>query len=538
MFAVPGWNVPSSALATQTAEPTQRKAEQAKSAKEKQRAAKNSNGANKTPLGKRRSANGDDGVEDVKPEKLEGKKSKSKRKEKKKDDGGVNGVKVTDDNLQVLYEKIVEGKSAAGSGEGTVRISGKKKRKRNKKGRDNSGHDAGATGTSRSGDAKGKNVASVEQSASTIAPTEPASQPTDRPPRKKHKKSNDNKTNDPPTSLDDSLPTPIPAAVVPLSNIPALTPLQQKMRAKLTSARFRHLNESLYTTPSATSFDLFRTHTDMFNDYHAGFRQQVQIRPQHNGKPSHKMPAVPEGDLRPLPRPPPTYTCTIADLGCGDAKIASTLTPLSKSQNLNLVILSYDLNNASNPSFVTEADVANLPLLPESVDIAVFCLALMGTNYLDFIEEAYRVLRTGGELWIAEIKSRFTIPDTNGPNSNHAAKKNKKKKAGAEDDDLPLNKGKIGVKKPDESGDFDDFELGDDNGNRPLEGNDGAILPEVYRPFIAALARRGFVLRNGRVDDGNKMFVRMEFFKPRVSAGYERGGAEEVGAETAEAVCI
>jgi ribosomal RNA-processing protein 8 len=42
-----------------------------------------------------------------------------------------------------------------------------------------------------------------------------------------------------------------------------------------------------------------------------------------------------------------------------------------------------------------------------SVDAAVFCLALMGTDYPAFLREARRVLRPGGRLWIAEVRSRF-----------------------------------------------------------------------------------------------------------------------------------
>lgn len=42
-----------------------------------------------------------------------------------------------------------------------------------------------------------------------------------------------------------------------------------------------------------------------------------------------------------------------------------------------------------------------------SMDVAVFCLALMGTDYPSFLREAQRVLRAGGILWIAEVSSRF-----------------------------------------------------------------------------------------------------------------------------------
>ena len=51
--------------------------------------------------------------------------------------------------------------------------------------------------------------------------------------------------------------------------------------------------------------------------------------------------------------------------------------------------------------------MAALPLEPKSVDIAVFCLSLMGTDYGEFLEEAARVLTTTGKIWIAEVQSRF-----------------------------------------------------------------------------------------------------------------------------------
>lgn len=39
--------------------------------------------------------------------------------------------------------------------------------------------------------------------------------------------------------------------------------------------------------------------------------------------------------------------------------------------------------------------------------VAIFCLALMGTDYGAFLKEAHRVLRSDGVLWIAEVRSRF-----------------------------------------------------------------------------------------------------------------------------------
>ena len=38
------------------------------------------------------------------------------------------------------------------------------------------------------------------------------------------------------------------------------------------------------------------------------------------------------------------------------------------------------------------------------MDIAVFCLALMGTDYPSFLQEAARVLKPHGTTWIAEVR--------------------------------------------------------------------------------------------------------------------------------------
>ena len=56
---------------------------------------------------------------------------------------------------------------------------------------------------------------------------------------------------------------------------------------------------------------------------------------------------------------------------------------------------------------VVAADIASLPLGDGTVDVVVFCLSLMGSNFQDFVVEAGRVLRSGGTLLIAEVRSRF-----------------------------------------------------------------------------------------------------------------------------------
>ena len=61
---------------------------------------------------------------------------------------------------------------------------------------------------------------------------------------------------------------------------------------------------------------------------------------------------------------------------------------------------------------VIECDVKHVPKAAASVDLAVFCLSLMGVNYLEFIAEANRLLKTNGCMIVAEVTSRFASIET------------------------------------------------------------------------------------------------------------------------------
>ncbi|WPG99155.1 Hypothetical protein R9X50_00196600 [Acrodontium crateriforme] len=326
-----------------------------------------------------------------------------------------------------------------------------------------------------------------------------------------------------------------PVAAPPSSNA-KLTPMQAAMRQKLISARFRHLNETLYTAPSREALDLFNQNPEMFEDYHSGFRQQVTGWPENpvdnfiatlrargsikapKGRPEKK-PKNPDPEADPLTAvlPRTRGTCIIADLGCGDARLASTLTSSNDTDKLQLQILSYDLHSPSK--FVTKADISALPTADGSVDVAIFCLALMGTNWISFIEEAYRILHWKGELWIAEIKSRFGRPGrATGKPVEHSVGGKKKQAA--------LAKAQEAKRLANEEHNAETTLRTEVDGDEPVQRETDVSA------FIDVLRRRGFVLKNPdrSVDLSNKMFVKMEFIKaaaptkgPHVSAETERG---------------
>ena len=297
-----------------------------------------------------------------------------------------------------------------------------------------------------------------------------------------------------------------------------LTPLQAKMRDKLTAARFRHLNQTLYTTPSSAALDLFSSSPDLFAEYHAGFLQQVRDSWPENPVEAYIRDIKMRGELPSkngkdrgtvmisLPRRK-TGSCTIADLGCGDAPIARACQ--SQSRSLNLKIHSFDLH-ASN-ALVTRADVADLPLRDGEADIAIFCLSLMGTNWISFVEEAWRILRGDGkgEVWVAEVKSRFGRVKRATVDSGGAKKKMKSKgthngTSGDSGDELRVGSAENSV---------------EDQQDRNLDTDATDVSA-----FVQVFQRRGFVLREGSINKRNKMFVSMVFGKSGTpTAGKHRG---------------
>ena len=140
----------------------------------------------------------------------------------------------------------------------------------------------------------------------------------------------------------------------------------------------------------------------------------------------------------------------VADFGCGaEAKLARQLlsvkSDLKKERKRDkedfspFKVHSFDLV-ANGNSLITACDMAHVPLRNGSVDIAVFVLALMGTNIADFIREAHRVLIPDGILKIAEVRSRFeTAKETVGDDTDMAISsksKGKKREAKNHDDSL------------------------------------------------------------------------------------------------------
>ncbi|XP_054740193.1 ribosomal RNA-processing protein 8 [Anastrepha obliqua] len=159
---------------------------------------------------------------------------------------------------------------------------------------------------------------------------------------------------------------------------------ENSLKHQLLGGRFRYINEQLYTMDSAEAEEFFKSDTEAFDAYHAGYQQQVEKWPLN---PLDRIIKI----IKRLPK-----ALEIVDFGCGEGRLAESVP--NKVYSMDLV---------STRNDIIACDMAHTPLDDQSVDIAVYCLSLMGTNLKDYLLEANRVLRPNGHVIIAEIRSRF-----------------------------------------------------------------------------------------------------------------------------------
>ena len=161
--------------------------------------------------------------------------------------------------------------------------------------------------------------------------------------------------------------------------------LYDKLSSQLEGSRFRMINQQLYTSTGADAKLMFDTDPKLFEVYHKGLTRQVSKWP------SNPLDRVIDY-VKTLP-----LTAVVCDFGCGEARLAESVK--QKVHSFDLVAIN---------ERATACDMTHVPLKRHTVDLCIFCLSLMGTNVSDFIREARRVVKRGGEMRICEVSSRFS----------------------------------------------------------------------------------------------------------------------------------
>jgi hypothetical protein len=151
-------------------------------------------------------------------------------------------------------------------------------------------------------------------------------------------------------------------------------------------SNFSKLNSEINRQRSEIVFQRIRENPQKWIDYHRDFRELRK-----------DWPLVPVetlieriGELSPRLK--------IGDFGCGEAQIAQTF---GKDR-----VSSFDL--VAIDDSVTACDMKNTGLPDGALDVAVFSLSLMETNWPDFIAEAKRCLAKNGYLVITETSKSLS----------------------------------------------------------------------------------------------------------------------------------
>ena len=134
-----------------------------------------------------------------------------------------------------------------------------------------------------------------------------------------------------------------------------------------------------YSTTSDNAFAFYKKAPENWRVYHHGYRSQVKSWP--------KNPLYVIADVL---RAHPGWV--VGDFGCGDAEL-STLLPQNKVHSFDLV--------AANDNVVA-CDMKRVPLKASTLDAAVYCLSLMGTNV--------KVCAGGTQLLLCWVRAPGCLP--------------------------------------------------------------------------------------------------------------------------------
>jgi hypothetical protein len=148
---------------------------------------------------------------------------------------------------------------------------------------------------------------------------------------------------------------------------------------------FARMNNRWYSSSSDNTHDCLATNPEEWAHYHTMYRQLRETWPVVPFKEELRWLLERDGFV-------------VGDFGCGEAFIAA-------EAGAKHTVHSFD--HVAIDKRVIACDIAHVPLEDESLDLAIFCLSLMGSNFTDYVREAHRCLRLDGMLHVWEASSYF-----------------------------------------------------------------------------------------------------------------------------------
>ncbi len=171
-----------------------------------------------------------------------------------------------------------------------------------------------------------------------------------------------------------------PVIKIPLSGEPA-----EVERRVSRYGDFSKMNNRWYSSTSGKTHERLAANPEEWAHYHTMYQQLRESWPVVPFKEEIRWLSERDG-------------LVVGDFGCGEAQVARAVTPQHTVHSFDHVAID---------ARAIACDIAHVPLEDETLDLAIFCLSLMGSNFTDYVREAHRCLRLDGMLHIWEPTSYF-----------------------------------------------------------------------------------------------------------------------------------
>jgi ribosomal RNA-processing protein 8 len=171
------------------------------------------------------------------------------------------------------------------------------------------------------------------------------------------------------------------------------TSTQKKACAK---SEISELHKEYKTLKSENLNNKFKQNPDLWTQYHQISEENEKSFPEEE-IPRNRV-------IRQLDKIKTKRTKRIVDLGCGKGQIFQYY-----KDDKRFMFHNYD--HISSNKTIISCDISNIPLEEDSVEICILSLAMWGSNCREYIQEANRILETGGKLYIIEPTKRWSEKD-------------------------------------------------------------------------------------------------------------------------------
>ena len=173
----------------------------------------------------------------------------------------------------------------------------------------------------------------------------------------------------------------------------------QEQKRERVKSEISVLHQRYKTMNSKNLHQEFNNNPDIWHKYHAISEENEKSFPEDN---------IPRNRIiQELNKIKTKRTKQVVDMGCGKAQIAEYF------QNDNrFKFINYD--HISSNDTIISCDISNIPLEDDSQEICILSLAMWGSNCREYIQEANRILESGGKVYIIEPTKRWSEQDDQG----------------------------------------------------------------------------------------------------------------------------